>query len=227
MNSDNSNEVSIRIWDLPLRIFHWLLAILVAVMFISAELDNFDVHIFTGKLIAMLLVARIIWGFVGSSNARFRALIFHPRDYVGYVRSLHLREPGYSVGHSPIGSLAVIAILVIITVQVATGLVASDIDGLIEGPFAYYVSYDLSRWATDVHLDNESILLTLIALHLAASLFYYVYKKDNLVKPMIIGQKAVPQSVAADKPTLAPNWKGAATALVTAAIMVWIFYQYG
>ncbi len=227
MTASNSSKVSVRVWDLPIRIFHWLLAVLVAVMFISAKLENFDVHIIAGKSIAILLVARIIWGFIGSSNARFSALFFHPREYVSYIAELPQRKPGYSVAHSPIGSLAVIAILSIISVQVATGLVASDIDGLIEGPFAYYVSYDTSRWATDIHLTNETLVLYIIGLHLAANAFYYIYKKDNLIGPMITGARQVPQKLSSNQPVIAPIWKGIATILVSAAVMLWTFDQYG
>ncbi len=227
MSSSESDKVSVRVWDLPVRIFHWLLAVLVAVMFISAELENFDVHIIAGKSIAILLVARIIWGFIGSSNARFSALFFHPREYVNYIAELPRRKPGNSVAHSPIGSLAVIAILLLISVQVATGLVASDIDGLIEGPFAYYVSYDTSRWATDIHLTNKTLVLYMIGLHLAANAFYYLYKKDNLISPMITGTRQVPQNLSSNQPVMAPIWKGIATILVSAAFMLWIFNQYG
>ena len=227
MTHDNNNHVSVKVWDLPIRVFHWLLAVLVAVMFVSAELENFDVHIFTGKTIAILLIIRLVWGFVGSSNARLSALLFRPREYIDYIATLPERKPGYGVKHSPVGALAVIVILLILVVQVSTGLVASDIDGLVEGPFAYYVSYDSSRWATDIHLTNKSLLLAMIGLHLAANAFYYFYKKDNLVHPMITGSRPVPQSVSSDKPEIAPLWKGAVTLLVTAAVMIWIFYQYG
>lgn len=227
MTSSDSNRVSVRVWDLPVRIFHWLLAVLVAVMFISAEFENFDIHILAGKGIAILLVVRIVWGFIGSSNARFSALFFHPREYVSYIADLPRRQPGYSVAHSPIGSLAVIAILSIIAVQVATGLVASDIDGLIEGPFAYYVSYDTSRWATGVHHTNETLVLYVIGLHLAANAFYYIYKKDNLISPMITGSRQVPQDFSSNQPVIAPLWKGIATIVVSAAVMLWIFNQYG
>ena len=227
MTSNDSHKVSVKVWDLPVRIFHWLLAVLIAVMYISAKLENFDVHIITGKSIAILLVARIIWGFVGSSNARFSALFFHPREYVNYIAELPQKKPGYSVAHSPIGSLAVIVILSIILVQVATGLVASDIDGLIEGPFAYYVSYDTSRWATDIHLTNKTLLLYIIGLHLAANAFYYIYKKDNLISPMITGVRQIPRNISSNLPVIAPIWKGIATIVISAAVMLWIFNQYG
>ena len=117
MTHDDTNHVSTKIWDLPVRVFHWLLAVLVAVMFVSAEFENFDVHIFTGKSIAILLVARLVWGFVGSSNARLSALFFRPREYIDYIVTLPERKPGYGVKHSPVGALAVIVILLILVVS--------------------------------------------------------------------------------------------------------------
>lgn len=224
---DDANYVSTKVWDLPVRVFHWSLAALVVVMFVSAKLENFDVHILAGKGITIILFTRLVWGFVGSTNARLSALFFQPRAYIDHIMTLPDREPGYGVRHSPVGSLAVIAILLVIVVQVSTGLVASDIDGLVEGPFAYYLSYDASRWATDIHLTNETLLLVLITLHLAANAFYYFYKKDNLVRPMITGSRPMPKEMSSDKPKIAPLWKGAATFLFAATVMTWIFFQYG
>ena len=227
MRKSNENQITIRVWDLPLRIFHWALAVLVGVMFISAELDNFEIHILAGQGIVILMAVRIVWGIIGSSNARFSSWFFAPGEYVNYLKSLPKKEPSYSLSHSPIGSLAVIAIMIAVIVQVSTGLVSSDVDGLVEGPFAYYVSYEISRWAGDVHVQHERWLLALIIVHIAANAFYFFYKKDNLVRPMITGSKQVPMQKAPAPPVLAPNWKGLAAAVVVAAAVLWLFYQYG
>ncbi|MDE0310312.1 MAG: cytochrome b/b6 domain-containing protein [Acidiferrobacterales bacterium] len=227
MTSSSQNKISVRVWDFLIRTYHWLLAVLVAVMYISAEFGNFDVHILAGKSIAILVAVRIVWGFIGSSNARFSALFFRPREYVAYIAQLGQRKPGFGLAHSPIGALAVIAILSIISLQVATGLVASDIDGLIEGPFAYYVDYDTSRWATDLHHSNERLLLYIIGLHLAANAFYYFYKKDNLISPMITGVRKIPSDLSSNQPDIAPTWKAVAVIAVCATIMLWLFGRYG
>ena len=134
---------------------------------------------------------------------------------------------GYSVEHSPIGSLAVIAILLAVIVQATTGMFATNVDGLVEGPFAYYVSYDFSRWASDVHVTHKKWLFALVILHLVANAFYYFYKKDNLIKPMITGTRPIPRNLARTAPTLESPWRGAVIALITAAIMLWVFLQYG
>ncbi len=223
----NEPQTKVKVWDLPLRIFHWLLVILVAVMFISAKRDNFDVHIIAGQALVVLLTARLLWGLVGSSNARFSSWIFAPREYLQYLKTLPQKKPSHMMAHSPIGAVAVIAILIALMVQVASGLVAADVDGLVEGPFAYYVSYELNRLASDIHVRHEKWVLALVILHIAANAFYYFYKKDNLVRPMITGSKHLPQSLASQAPRLAPVWKGIFTALVAAAAVLWVFFQYG
>lgn len=222
-----SGRISVKIWDLPLRIFHWLLAVLIVIMLVSANLGNFDVHITTGKIIVVLLLTRVAWGFLGSSNVRFSALVFKPRAYIDYIKTLPERRPGYSVAHSPIGSLAVIAILVALAVQVTTGLFATDVDGLVEGPFAYYIPYELTREASDIHVTHVDWLIALIIVHIAANAFYYVYKRDNLIKPMITGTRQIPSDLAINTPRLAPLWKTALVTVVVAAVMIWLFMQYG
>ena len=219
--------VKVQVWDLPVRVLHWLLAILVAVMFISAELDNFDIHILAGKGLAIVIAARIVWGFAGSANARFSSWIFSPRRHVEYIKSLPERRPGYGMAHSPIGSIAVILIYTAVVVQVTTGLISSDIDGLYEGPFAYYVSYDASHWASEIHVDHEQWLFVLVMAHLAANAFYYLYKKDNLIAAMITGTRWVPEHIAQNAPRLVSLWRGVTVGLICVGLMLWIFYQYG
>ncbi len=225
--SNDCDKTKIKVWDLTVRAFHWLLVLNIVVMLVSAELENFDVHITAGKVIVTLLLIRIVWGFVGSSNARFAALIFRPRAYLDYIRKLPQRSPSYGVAHSPIGSLAVIAILIGLAVQATTGLLAADVDGLVEGPFAYYVTYELSRFASDIHLSHIDWLITLIIVHIAANLFYYFYKRDDLIKPMVTGERSIPNQSLKELPRLASPWKGLWVAIVVAAIMVWVFIQYG
>ncbi len=220
-------EINIKVWDLVIRVFHWLLAINILVMLVSAKLENFDVHITAGKIVVILMLIRIVWGFIGSSNARFSALVFKPKAYFDYIRTLLERKPGYSVAHSPIGSLAVIALLLAVAVQATTGLFAADVDGLIEGPFAYYVSYELSRYASEIHVTHIDWLITVIVVHIGANLFYYFYKRDNLIKPMITGQRLIPKENLNHPPRLASPWKGFLVAIAVAAIMVGIYVQYG
>ena len=225
--ANESNLVKVKVWDLFVRIFHWLLAALIVVMLVSANFGNFDLHITTGKTIVILVIARLFWGIVGSSNARITALVFKPSAYINYIKTLPQRKPGYSLAHSPIGSLAVIAILGFLIFQLTTGLFAADVDGLVEGPFAYYISYELSRTASNLHLQNVDWLISIIVLHIAANLFYFFYKRDNLIKPMLTGSRSVPKDKSQNPPRLASPWRGLIVTAIVAAIMIWVYVQYG
>ncbi len=227
MSHNQENSISVRVWDLPVRLFHWLLAILVCIMYFSGNYGRFDIHILAGQGIVALLIARIAWGFAGSSNLRFSALIFKPGEYVDYLKLLSRRAPGYSVAHSPIGSLAVIAILTALLVQAVTGLIAADVDGLVEGPYAYYVSYELSRFASEIHVDNERLLLAIIIAHVCANAFYYLYKKDDLISPMITGVRNVPGDRSVSEPRHVATWKSLAVALAAAVATATAYWLYG
>ncbi len=227
MSNESGKHSPIRIWDVSIRIFHWLLALLIVVMYVSAKLEKFDIHILAGTAITVLLVFRIVWGLVGSSNARFSSLLHPVAAYKEYLGKLRKRSPGYSTGHSPIGSLSVIAMLAVLAVQVGTGLVATNVDGIVEGPFAYYVTYEYSRFASEIHLLNEQLLFALAILHIAAILFYYFYKKENLIVPMITGVANLPSDKAKLAPRLASPWFALSVLLIVALIIVILFLLYG
>ncbi len=173
--------MKVPIWDLPTRLFHWLLAGLVGFSWWTAETHRDDLHIWSGLAILTLLIFRILWGFVGSSTARFANFVRGPRAVFGY-----LRGDWRGVGHNPLGAISVIALLALLIVQVGLGLISSDEDGLVEGPLAPLVSLATSDWAVDLHEDLFNVLLALIGLHLAAILFYRLRGK-GLVGPMITG----------------------------------------
>lgn len=217
----------VRVWDFPIRFFHWLLAALVTAMYASAKLGLYDIHFVVGQALVALLATRVAWGFAGSSNLSFKTLFAALAGLPAYVKTLGRRAPGYGMGHSPLGSLATLALLGALAVQVSTGLLATDVDGLLEGPLAYYVDYDLSRFASDVHLLNERIILALVALHLGASAFYYFYKRDNLVLPMITGARRVPQDVVTQPPHLVPAWRSFAIMAAVGTAVGWTLYVYG
>lgn len=177
------------IWDLPTRLFHWVLAGLVGFSWWTAETHRDALHIWSGMAILTLLIFRILWGFAGSSTARFANFVRGPRAVLGY-----LRGEWRGIGHSPLGAISVIALLGLLIVQVGLGLISSDEDGLVEGPLAPLVSYATSDWAVDLHEDLFNILLAFIALHVGAILFYRLRGK-RLIGPMITGRGAVEPGV--------------------------------
>lgn len=175
-----------RIWDLPLRTFHWLLVITVVCSFITVKIGGNAMtwHARFGYLVIALLSFRLIWGFIGSHHARFFNFIKSPRVIIGY-----LKNPLPTPGHSPVGAVAVMVLIGIFIAQALAGLFASD-DIAFDGPMAKYVSSYWVELLTSLHRLNEPVLLGLICIHITAIFYYKLFKKQDLIKPMLTGDKS-------------------------------------
>lgn len=191
MNQDNSSvpPTKIKVWDFPTRLFHWCLLIGIITSWVSVKTDNMEIHINSAAFVLGLLIFRITWGLWGASTAQFQHFVPSPMTLWRYLKN-ELPQDVIHIGHSPLGALSVIALLLAIGVQATTGLVADD-EIFITGPLIDYVNSSTSSWATSIHVKNADILLALIVLHLAAIISYLVFKKDNLIVPMITGYKAL------------------------------------
>lgn len=172
------------IWDLPTRLFHWLLVALIAFSWWAAEYGETDLHIWSGIAVLSLLIFRLLWGFFGSSTARFSNFIRGPKTVRAYLRDAASWK---RAGHNPLGALSVIALLGLVAAQVGLGLIATDEDGFYEGPLAHFVSIDVSDAARELHEQLFNVLLAFIALHVAA-IVYYRFKGKHLFTPMITGK---------------------------------------
>lgn len=202
------------VWDLPVRLVHWLLAALIAFSWWSVEYHHTDWHIWSGCAVLTLLIFRLLWGIVGSSTARFRNFVRGPRTILGYLRG---RWRG--IGHNPLGGLSVVALLADTALQVGLGLIAQDEDGIYAGPLAGLVSSDTSDRARDIHGVNFYVLLGLITLHVAAILVYRI-RGRGLMMPMITGKAAPVRGV---RPMRPGKWWAALLCLAIAvAITRWI-----
>jgi cytochrome b len=175
-----------RVWDLPTRIFHWALALLVVAAFVSAKIGGGAMiwHGRFGLAIIGLLAFRIVWGFVGSTYARFAQFVRGPATIRAY-----LKGEWQGQGHNPIGALSVLALLGILAAMAGTGLFAND-DIAYEGFLVPLVGSDLSGKITGIHHLLEKVLMLIVALHVGAIAFYARVKKHNLVKPMLTGRAA-------------------------------------
>jgi cytochrome b len=173
------------VWDLPIRLFHWLLAGLIAFSWWSVHHDHTQWHIWSGCGILTLLIFRLLWGFVGSSTARFSSFVRGPKAIAA-----HLRGRWSGIGHNPLGALSVVALLLALMVQVGLGLISEDEDGIYMGPLAQLVSTDTSDKARDIHELWFNVILALIVLHLLAILYYRV-RGRKLTLPMITGRAAL------------------------------------
>ena len=203
------------VWDLPTRLFHWILVALIAFSWWSGKNDEMDLHIWSGIAILMLLLFRLLWGFVGSSTARFSSFVRGPKAVFDY-----LRGKWRGIGHNPLGALSVLALLAATGVQVGLGLFSSDEDGLVAGPLAYFVSLDASEEIADLHDDFFDVLLILIGVHVAAVLFYALFKRKNLIGPMISGAAEIDPEA---EPMRPGKWWAALLCLMAAlAITRWV-----
>lgn len=173
----------IKIWDLPLRIFHWALAVSVAGAYISESRNAMDWHQYFGITIAGLLGFRLIWGLLGSRYARFATFLPSLRNIRAYVSGTWHGE-----GHNPLGALAVWSLLLVLLLQVATGLLGND-DSSFNGPLAPLIPKDLSDSLTGLHHRLEWVTLGLAGLHIVSVVFYLIFKRKDLLTPMITGWK--------------------------------------
>lgn len=173
------------VWDLPVRLVHWTLAGLIAFSWWSVHYDHVAWHIWSGCAVLTLLIFRLLWGFVGSSTARFSGFVRGPRAVGDYLRG---RWSG--IGHTPLGGLSVLALFGVLAIQVGLGLISEDEDGIYTGPLSGLVSIGTSDKARDLHELWFNVILALIVIHIAAILFYRLRGK-HLTKPMITGRAAL------------------------------------
>jgi cytochrome b len=183
--SSTPDKDSIRVWDLPTRLFHWLLVVLVLAMIVTGKIGGnlMDWHGRCGLAIVGLIAFRLVWGVAGTTYARFVSFFPTPNRLRAYLRGVW-KEPG----HNPLGALSVLALLALLTFQAATGLVGND-DIAFRGPLFDLVGKTLSDRLSGLHKLSANFLYVLVLLHIGAILFYVHVKKDNLVKPMLTGRK--------------------------------------
>ena len=212
---------SILVWDLPTRLTHWLFVCCIAVSWWTAEQRLMDWHHYSGYTMLGLLVFRIYWGLAGSSTARFARFLGSPRAVLDYLR-LPREQRMHVVGHTPLGSWSVVAMLLAMIVQVTLGLFATDIDGLESGPLSHLVSFDTGRTLAEAHETSFDVLLVLIAMHVIAILFYLLYERNNLVTAMLSGRKRIEGEPPGMRP--APGWR-LWTGVALATLVVWMIVR--
>jgi cytochrome b len=194
-----STAQAIRVWDLPTRTFHWLLAGLVVASIVSARVGGGAMtwHMRSGYAIFALLAFRLVWGFVGGHWSRFATFFYAPSTSLRYLRGASLPHEHHDVGHNPLGAWSVLALLGVLAAQVATGLVADD-EISSNGPLLKYVSSATSRIATHWHKHfGQWIIIALAVLHVGAIVFYWRRRGQNLVAPMLHGDKPLGADVPA------------------------------
>jgi cytochrome b len=226
MNDDETSGARrpVRVWDLPTRVFHWLLAATVIGSVVSAKIGGNAMvwHMRLGLLALALLAFRLMWGFVGGHWSRFVSFVYPPSAVAAYLRG----DPGpggrFDVGHSPLGALSVFALLALLMAQVATGLVADD-EIATTGPLNRFVSSALGLRATSWHNTfGQYLIITLVVLHIVAVLFYLWKKQRNLIAPMWHGDKHLPPGTPASADGVTQRIMAAVLIAIALGVSWWI-----
>jgi cytochrome b len=213
---------TIRVWDLPTRLFHWLLAICVVGLVTTGSIGGnwMNWHLRLGHAVLTLLLFRLVWGFIGGHWSRFSSFLYGPTALLAHLRGQG--RPEHGVGHSPLGSLSVFALLLILCAQVGTGLMSDD-EIAFFGPLVRFVSGDTVALATGYHKNvGKFILLSLVALHLGAILFYKLVKRQGLVQPMVVGDKQIAHNVPSARDTTGSRLLALGVFLACGAGVAWL-----
>jgi cytochrome b len=223
---EGSSDSTVKVWDEPTRLFHWFIVVLIAVSWISADLGYMKVHLWSGSALLCLLIFRLIWGFFGSTTSRFSDFLRPPQHVIGYFRDLLGAEKPRYAGHNPAGGWMVLTMVLVVLVQVVTGLFSNDGIGF-TGPLALRISSDVSDEITQIHGWIFFGILTFVWLHLVAIFFYYFVKRENLIQPMVTGHKhRVHLPAIVDLKFTHPYVALAIFAAVTAAVLLFLFVPY-
>jgi len=222
--SPDPSPTHVRVWDLPVRLFHWSIVLLIAVSWISADRGYMQVHLVSGLTLLALLLFRIAWGVLGSTTARFRDFLHPPGRIIGYLKGRDGDK--WYAGHNPAGGLMVAALILVLLTQVGTGLFAND--GVrFHGPLALLVSEDTSTRLTGIHGFVFDLILVLIWCHIVAVGFYLLVKGHNLIGPMVTGKKR-PEHVPPDSNLIfVRSYIALLLFAVSAGIAVWVMAQGG
>lgn len=208
----------VKVWDAPIRMFHWTLVLLVATSYATARLGRIDWHFYSGYAVLALVLFRIAWGLVGSESARFLRFVRGPSAALAHLRHAARRVATDEAGHNPAGGLMVVALLGLLLFQTLSGLFAND--GLfVEGPLAPFAGGAWSDRITSWHAFAFNLILAAVAVHVAAVAIYGLALRQDLVRPMITGWKRLPAGVPV--PRLAPVGRALGLGLAAAG-GVWL-----
>lgn len=213
---------TVRVWDLPTRLFHWALAACIVGLVVTANIGGnwMNWHLRLGYSVLALLLFRIVWGFVGGHWSRFGSFLYAPSALWRYLRGQG--DASHSVGHSPLAALSVFALLAVLLVQVSTGLVSDD-EIAFSGPLTRFVSGDTVAAATGYHKNiGKFLVIGLVVLHLAAIVFYKLARRQALVRAMVVGDKQLPAPATSARDSAGSRLLALAVLLVCAGAVRWL-----
>lgn len=214
----------IKVWDVWIRLFHWSLAILVIFLIVSGStgLGFYDWHRNAGELVVALVFFRIIWSFIGSSNASLVSLVTSPAKAVAHLKHLFKGDAGQHRGHNSAGGWAVLVMLFLLLVQGITGFFIADEDELVEGAFYGVFSSAQSELLHDIHHWNASLLQAVVYLHVFMIVGYFLFTRTNLLTPMITGKMPWSGATAAPSVKFGRWWVGLLLLIVVLVVLKWV-----
>jgi cytochrome b len=197
----SSSDASVKVWDLPVRLFHWTLVAGFIAAYLTAKYRADDLHVQISYALCLLLAARVFWGFSGSRYSRFSSFVFSPSETIVYLRSVLGGNPRHYFGHNPAGALMVFALLAMLALICATGLAAlAAID--FEGPLlmlVHYVDDETGYAIRHFHETLSNVALAMVAVHIVGVAAGSIQHKENLVRAMVTGTKMRPTRAEIDK----------------------------
>ena len=213
---------TVRIWDLPTRIFHWLLACSVLGLVVTANVGGNAMvwHFRLGYTVLTLLLFRVVWGFIGGRWSRFSSFLYSPGSVLRYLRGQAHAE--HKIGHNPLGALSVFTLLLVLVVQVVSGLLSDD-EIAFAGPLSRFVSNQIVSLASGYHTEiGQFLVLALVVLHLSAIAFYVAVRKETLVAPMVTGDKALAASTRPSRDDAASRMAALVVFALSALLAWWV-----
>lgn len=212
----------VRVWDLPTRLFHWLLVFCVLALVVTANIGGraMDWHARFGYTVLALLLFRLVWGFVGGHWSQFRTFLYAPGSVLAYLGGRS--HPDHLVGHTPLGAGSVFALLLVLLAQAGTGLFADDEIGF-TAPLNSLVSTSRGLALTWYHRNvGKALLIALVVLHVGAILYYVFRKRQTLVRPMISGDKQLAWQARSARDDMVSRLVAAAIMLACGAAVAWL-----
>lgn len=212
----------VRVWDLPTRVFHWLLVACVVLLVITGYVggDAMQWHARLGYTVLTLLLFRLAWGFIGGHWSRFRSFLYAPSSVLAYLGGR--AHPDHLVGHNPLGAGSVFAMLLLLLAQVGTGLVSDD-EIAFTGPLNRFVKNSTALAATWYHKAvGQWLVIALVVVHVAAIVYYLVKKRENLVRPMVVGDKNVASEARSSRDDLATRVIALVLVAACAGLVAWL-----
>lgn len=212
------------IWDIWIRLFHWSLALAVLLLLYTGLTGEFfyEWHRRAGEFVLFLILFRICWGLVGSSNARLSTLVKNPLEAFAHLRSLAVRNVPIEREHNAAGAWAVLVMLLVLGIQALSGMFIADEDEFVEGALYGSFNASVSDWIYSVHMFNAELIKIIVALHVFMIAIYLVYAKRNLILPMITGKLAWPTESKAPTIRFQHWWVGLLCLLVCALGVAWL-----